>query len=154
MCEAKPDKKSPPFLKAVATAALAGSNAVDDGGGGFRWISAVKAPVGCGDGLRLSSSSATIELARAGDPVTDMLSFSKPSSTLLLLSLSSASVGGGVICEELVSDIFGEPFGLVVLCGLHKLFWLSWLSGEVPVKRFLFLDFVVDMVSECYLTIR
>lgn len=136
MCEAKPDKKSP-FLKAVATAALAGSNAVDDGGGGlvFRWMSAVKAPVGGGDGLRLSSSSAMIELARAGDPVTDMLSFSKPSSTLLLLSLSSANVGGGVICEELVSEIFGEPFGLVVLCGLHKLFWFSWLSGEVPVRQ-------------------
>lgn len=99
-------------------------------------MSAVKAPVGGGDGLRLSSSSAMIEFARAGDPVTDMLSFSKPSSTLLLLSFSSANVGGGVICEELVSEMFGEPFGLVVLCGLHKLFWLSWLNGEVPVKKY------------------
>lgn len=86
-------------------------------------MSDVKAPpllltddAGIGDALRRSSSS--VELANGGDPVTDMLSFSKPSSTLFKL-LSFSSVGGGVNCDEFVSEIFvGDTFGLVVLCGL------------------------------------
>lgn len=72
--------------------------------------------VGTGDELQRSSSS--VELASGGDPVTDMLSFSKPSSTLFKL-FSFSSVGGGVICDEFVSEAFvGDTFGLVVLCGL------------------------------------
>lgn len=66
-----------------------------------------------------------MDVANDGEPppVTEMLSFSKPSSTLLLLlSLSSTKVGGGVGCDELVSDMFGDPLGLVVLCGLHSEF--------------------------------
>lgn len=102
MCDEKPDKKSA-FLNCPV----------------FRWMSDVKAPVG-GEGLRRSSSS--VELANGGDPVTDMLSFSNPSSTLLLL-LSLSSVWVGVNCDEFVNEmLFGEPFGLVVLCGLHTEF--------------------------------
>lgn len=97
MCDAKPDKKSL-FLNDEA----------------FFCISDVNAPVG-GVGLRLSSSS--VEFANGGDPVTDMLSFSNPSSTLLLLSFSSVRVG--VICDEFVKEMLGDVFGLVVLCGLQ-----------------------------------
>lgn len=46
-----------------------------------------------------------------------MLSFSNASS-FMVLSFSSAC-GGGVNCDEFVSDtLAGDEFGLVVLCGL------------------------------------
>lgn len=95
----------------------------------FRLINEVNAPpllalddvFGNGDGLCRSSSS--VEFACKGEPVTEMLSFSKPSSTLFKL-LSFSSVGGGVNCDEFVNEMFvGDVFGLVVLCGLlHSVF--------------------------------
>lgn len=70
-----------------------------------------------GDGLRFSSSS--VELARNGEPVTEMLSVSKLSSLILL---SFSSVCGGVNCDEFVNEILaGDSVGLVVLCGLLAL---------------------------------
>lgn len=77
-----------------------------------------------GDGLPFSSSS--VEFARNGDPVTDMLSFSK---SFKLLSFSSVCVG--VNWDEFVSDTFaGDRFGLVVLCGLLLLLLLLLLQME------------------------
>lgn len=126
MCDAKPDRKSLFVLNGVNGATVVG--VVVDGVGVLRCMSAVNAPLADavgwvdeaarGDGLRLSSSSSDEEFANGGDPVTDMLSFSNPSSMLLLLSLSSVWVG--VICAEFVTEMFvGDPLGLVVLCGLH-----------------------------------
>lgn len=90
-----------------------------------------------GDGLRLSSSS--VELARNGEPVTEMLSFSKLSSLRLL---SFSSVCGGVNCDEFVNEILaGDRVGLVVLCGLlalllHTAFGLLARAGGVVVPVF------------------
>lgn len=66
--------------------------------------------------------------------MTEMLSFSKPSSVAFKL-LSFSSVGGGVSCDEFVTEIFvGDNFGLVVLCGLlQSVFWFNCINGDAPI---------------------
>lgn len=83
---------------------------------GLRCISEVNAPPvpvleAGGELLRWSSSSCREEVFR-GEPVTDMLSLSKPASILLSFSLVVVVKGGDVVRQACVKPavvVVGEP---------------------------------------------